>query len=98
MDTFIGIIESIDRFDYISFGASIALIGSIFWFMPYSRRFRALEKKHSALARDWRSRGHMKNADRLERMHAIKNIRLPIYGKIKVIVGLMVVGAASVGL
>tara|TARA_R110001592_G_scaffold97519_1_gene279369 strand:+ start:3353 stop:3649 length:297 start_codon:yes stop_codon:yes gene_type:complete len=98
MDTFIGIIESIDRLDYVSLGASISLMGSVFWFMPYSRRFRVMEQKHSALAQEWRSRGHTKNADRLERMHAIKNIRLPIYGKIMVIVGLMVVGAASVGL
>lgn len=98
MDTFIGIIESIDRLDYISLGASISFIGSIFWFMPYSRRFRDMEKKHSALAREWRSKGYIENADRLEKMHAIKNIRLPMYGKAMVVVGLMVVGAASVGL
>lgn len=98
MDTLIGIIESIDRFEYISLGASIALIGSIFWYMPYSRRSRALEEKHSALAQEWRGKGHIENADRLERMHARKNMRLPIYGKIMVFVGLMVVGAASVGL
>lgn len=96
MEVLIGIIESLDRSSYIGLGASISLIGCIFWCMPYSRRFKDQEKKHFALAREWRSKGYIENADRLERMHAIMNMRLPIYGKAMVVVGLMVVCAAGV--
>lgn len=98
MDVLIEIIKSIDKPGYIGFGGSVSLIGFIFWYMPYSHRFKSQEKKHSILAREWRDKGYIENADRLEKMHAIKNLRLPVYGKTMVVVGLVIVGVASVGL
>ena len=96
METIIEIIKLISIKDYLSLGIGILSIGLIFWYFPKSKIYKAQKFHHNTLAQEWHNRGHIKNAQSLEKMHYNINKKAPFYGKILFIAGLFIIVATSI--
>ncbi len=80
---------------YLAIGLAFSVLGGVFWYMPRSNGFKNQEKSQLDLASKWRRDGFESNGIKLERFHEKKNRRLPIYGKLLVTIGFIILAVAS---
>lgn len=77
--------------DPLIFGVTLVGVGCVFWYMPCSRTFCSLREGHAATAEYYKSKGFVAEALKIRKMHQDSLLRLPLYGKSLIGIGLMFV-------
>ena len=76
----------------VTVGFSIMSGGIISWCLPHSMRMKTMRMMHLSEAKVLRSKGHESSASWLVMLHHIVKGRLPVYGKLFIVFGVIIPG------